>query len=229
MNRKKVVAIIPARGGSKGIPLKNLKLLGKKPLIAWPIETAMKIKLINRVIVSTEDENIAQVAKNFGAEVPFLRPKELALDETPTLPVLQHTLSYLKQQESWQADIILLLYPTSPFIQANRIIQALEIFDTTNCASVLGVQKDAGRFWQYDQKLNRYQPFYPKNRVNRQFYQPLIREAGNIYFSKYEVIMEKKTLIDKTNTEFIFIDETETIDIDTIVDWQKAEAYIKSQ
>ena len=120
---KNILAIIPARKGSKSIPNKNLKKLGGKPLIAYPIKLAKSIKIINKVVVSTDSEEIANVAKKYGAEVPFIRPAELAKDETPTLPVLQHCVKFLEENENYKADLILLFYPTCPFLKKETIIE----------------------------------------------------------------------------------------------------------
>src|SRR3989344_6984464 len=119
----KVLAVIPARGGSKGIPKKNIKLLAEKPLIAYPIELAKSIPEISKVIVSTDSEEIAEIARKHGAEIPFIRPKELAEDETPTLPVLQHAVTSLEEKENWKADLVILLYPTSPFLSKERVTE----------------------------------------------------------------------------------------------------------
>lgn len=111
----RVVAIIPARGGSKGLPGKNVRLLAGKPLIAYSIEAATACPLIDRVLVSTDDPAIASVARAWGAEVPFLRPPELAEDRTPTEPVLAHALAWLEAEEGYRADIVVFLQPTDVF------------------------------------------------------------------------------------------------------------------
>lgn len=111
---KKIIAIIPARGGSKRIPRKNIKILAGKPLIAWTIETALRSRIFDRIIVSTEDKEIAGIAKKFGAEVPFKRPKKLAKDEASGWSVLQHAVKELEKKEGYQPDIIVDLPPTSP-------------------------------------------------------------------------------------------------------------------
>ena len=104
--KQNVVAVIPARGGSKGVPGKNIKLLGGKPLISYVLEAAKKCQLIDRIIVSTDDEQIAEVAKKYGAEVPFMRPAELAEDATPTELVLKHAVEWLEQNEKYKTDIV---------------------------------------------------------------------------------------------------------------------------
>lgn len=116
-----ILGIIPARGGSKSIPYKNIADLGGKPLIAYTIEAAKQSKLIDAFIVSTDDEKIAEVARSYGADVPFLRPKELAEDHTPDLPVFEHALSWLKENRGWEPKILVHLRPTTPFKTAEDI------------------------------------------------------------------------------------------------------------
>src|SRR5919201_6543515 len=110
----KILALIPARGGSKGIPRKNILNFAGYPLIAWSIAAAKQASCITRVIVSTDDEEIASVARKYGAETPFLRPSEFAQDNTTDLPVFQHALQWLDEHEGYQPEIVIQLRPTSP-------------------------------------------------------------------------------------------------------------------
>jgi len=125
---KKFLAIIPARGGSKSIPKKNIVSLLGKPLIQYTIESALKSKYLDRVIVSTDNEEIAEISKRLGAEIPCLRPKELAQDNTPTLPVLQHIVGYLKEKEDYSPFAVVTLQPTSPLRNEKHIDQSIEKF-----------------------------------------------------------------------------------------------------
>lgn len=134
----KILGIIPARGGSKRIPGKNVKLVGGKPLIAWTIESAKKSKL-SRVIVSTDDPQIAKTARRYGAEVPFLRPADLADDKLGIEPVLIHALNWLEKEEGYQPDAVALLMPTSPLRQKNHINEAIDIFTNKKPDSVVSV------------------------------------------------------------------------------------------
>src|SRR5689334_3014090 len=109
-----VLAIVPARGGSKGIPRKNLREVAGHPLIAYSIAVALQSREIDRVIVSTDDREIADVARSYGADIPFLRPAELAMDETPDLPVFQHALRWLQREQRYRPDLVVHLRPTSP-------------------------------------------------------------------------------------------------------------------
>jgi CMP-N-acetylneuraminic acid synthetase len=136
----KIVAVIPARGGSKGIPAKNIKKFCGKPLIVWTIESALKSK-VDRVIVSTDNEEIKKIALKYGAEVPFIRPKELAIDSIGIEPTLIHTYEWLKNNENYGTDAIVLLMPTSPTRQYFHINEALEIFKKTKADSVVAVNE----------------------------------------------------------------------------------------
>jgi len=137
-----IVAIIPARGGSKGIKRKNLVSLGGKPLVAHSIEHAKNSKLINKIIVSTDDEQIRNVALEYGAEAPFLRPKELAEDHVLDLPVFVHALDYLKSHENYSADIVVHLRPTAPYRKSEWIDSAIElILNNKSADSVRSVSK----------------------------------------------------------------------------------------
>jgi CMP-N,N'-diacetyllegionaminic acid synthase len=123
-----VLAVIPARGGSKSIPRKNLRLLAGKPLIVHSIEQARQSAAITRVIVSTDDEEIARIARQHGAEVPFLRPVELAQDETPDLPVFQHALRWLQDHEGYHPDLVVHLRPTTPTRRVETMDRAIRLY-----------------------------------------------------------------------------------------------------
>jgi CMP-N,N'-diacetyllegionaminic acid synthase len=133
-----VLGLIPARGGSKGIPRKNLALLGGRPLIAWTIEAARTTTRLQRVIVSTDDEEIAGVARMAGAEVPFLRPKELASDTAAALPVIRHAVEAL-DATGWPADAVVYLQPTSPFRGSGAIERAVALLASGTCDTVVSV------------------------------------------------------------------------------------------
>lgn len=138
MNDKavKIMAVIPARGGSKGVPRKNIANLGGKPLIAYTIEVAKKSKLIDACIVSTDDAEIAEVAKKYSADVPFLRPTELARDDSPDIDFLQHALEWVEVQRGWHPKILVVLQPTMPFRRVEDVDGALRFMIEQNCDSV---------------------------------------------------------------------------------------------
>jgi len=215
-----VIAIIPARGGSKGIPRKNVKELGEKPLIAHIIETALEVSELDRVIVSTDDEEIAEVAKKYGAEVPFIRPKELARDETPTLPVLQHAIEYLEKNDNYMPDIVVLLYATSPLLKAERITEAIGLMKARGFDSVISVVEDRKHYWI--EKNGRYERLYPKVLKNRQFVKPLFKENGAIYVCKRDLVMEEDEIVGE-NVGLLVMEEDESIDIDELLDFKFVE------
>lgn len=134
----KVLAVIPARGGSKGIPYKNIAPLGGRPLLAWTIEAALKAVGVDRVVVSTDDARIAEVARAKGAEVPFVRPAELAGDTAPALPVMRHALDALAQApDPWTADVVAYLQPTSPFRNHRHIERAVDLLKSNPSADTV--------------------------------------------------------------------------------------------
>ena len=137
-----VVAIIPARGGSKGIKRKNLTLVNNKPLVAYSIEQALASKRINRVIVSTDDEEIKQVSLTYKAEVPFLRPKKLAEDHVLDLPVFEHALKFLEEKEGYRPDIVVHLRPTAPYRKPEWIDESIHLLlQNSEADSVRSVSK----------------------------------------------------------------------------------------
>jgi len=218
------VAIIPARGGSKGIPRKNIKELCGKPLITYIIETALRVRELDRVIVSTEDKEIAEVAKKCGAEVPFMRPEELARDETPTLPVLQHAVKYLEEKENYKPDIIVLLYATSPLLKHERVSEAIKLLKARGFDSVLSVVEDRGHYWI--KRGEDYERLYPKVLKNRQFTEPLFKENGAIYVCKRDLLMKENTMVGG-KIGFLKMQKEESIDIDEPLDFEIAEFFMR--
>jgi len=132
----KIMAVIPARGGSKGVPRKNIAMLGGKPLIAYTIEVAKRSHMIDAAIVSTDDAEIAAVAKGLGADVPFLRPVELAQDDSPDIGYLKHALEWVEAHRSWRPEILAILQPTMPFRRVEDVDGALRFMVEHDCDSV---------------------------------------------------------------------------------------------
>lgn len=227
MNKKEnIVAIIPARGGSKGIPRKNLKLLGGKPLIAHIIESALKVPEIDRVIVSTDDEEIASVAKNYGAEVPFLRPKELAGDKILTAPVLQHAVDWLKNIEGYNVDIVVLVYPTSPMLKSSKIREGLaKINGRPEIDSIVSLVHDDKYHWkEVDGKLVR---IYPDKIMRRQDVDPYLRENGALYIIRTKTLNDTGAYIGG-KIDYILMNEKDSWDIDTEEDLKIIEVLMKT-
>jgi len=182
--KTKILAIIPARGGSKGIPRKNIRLLAGKPLIAYSIEAALKSKYISRVIVSTEDEEIAEVAKIYGAEV-IKRPEKLAKDKSPTIDVIKHVLETLEDNEKYAPNIIVLLQPTSPLRSTEDIDNAIKLFLKKDCESVVGVCEDIHLYWSFKIEDGYLKPVFGKKylKIRRQELPRIYVPNGAIFVS----------------------------------------------
>lgn len=221
---KKIVAIIPARGGSKGIPRKNIKNLAGHPMIYYIIKTVLAAKGIDRVIVSTEDEEIAHVAKECGAEVPFMRPRELAEDNVATLPVLQHAIKYLEEQEGYSSDYVLLVYPTSPLLSMKRVEDAITMAISKDADSVVSGHYDYGQYW--NQVEGGYVRLYPIVNTNRQEMRPLIRLNGAIFLTKTE-ILKRQLVADKIDP--LIMDPNENVDVDEPADFEKVRSILEKQ
>lgn len=219
-----ILALIPARGGSKGIPRKNVKLLGGKPMIAHIIATVKSVRGIDRVIISTEDSEIAAVARQYGAEVPFVRPSELATDEVATLPVLQHAILELKKTEGYEPDYVLLVYPTSPLLSSQRLQEAVDLAQATDSDSVVSGTYDRGHYWQ--EVEGGYMRLYPLKLENRQKSKPLFKENGAIYLTKTAVLL-RQVVADKMLP--VIMEPGENIDVDEPEDFARVEEILKSR
>lgn len=223
----RVLGLIPARGGSKGVPRKNIRLLSGKPLLAYTTEAALAAKRLTRVVLSTEDEEIAAVGRSFGVEVPFLRPAELAQDDTPTLPVVQHTLRRLEEQDI-RFDAVCLLQPTSPLRRAvdiDRSIELLERSDAESVVSVLPVPLEYNPHWVYFQDQGGWLRLSlgaeaPISR--RQDLPPAFHREGSIYVSRRDVVMEQNCFYGKHLLGYP-IEPQYSVNIDTEADWARAE------
>jgi N-acylneuraminate cytidylyltransferase/CMP-N,N'-diacetyllegionaminic acid synthase len=229
--KNKIIAIIPARGGSKGLPRKNIKPLAGRPLIYYTIYEALKSNYLDRIIVSTEDEEIAKISKDCGAELPFMRPKELAMDNTPTLPVLQHAIHYLEEKENYYPDIIVLLEPTSPLRNNKDIDSAIKKFIESRYNTVVTVCKvDYPPHWVYKLEGGKLKPFIKNGKkiTRRQDAPDLYRLNGAIYVIKRDLIMiENKILCD--NMDGVIMPLEKSIDIDSELDFFIAEKLMKEK
>lgn len=145
----RTVAVIPARGGSKGIADKNIRDFEGKPLIAWTIKTALQAKGIDRVLVSTDSNRIAAIALEHGAEVPFMRPSHIATAETPIEPVLRHAYDWLVENDNYTADSLVLLFPTNPLRETRHIESALELFWSSHADTVLTASESPPHYTPY--------------------------------------------------------------------------------
>jgi len=232
----KVLGVIPARGGSKTIRRKNLKKLGNKPLIYYAIKNALKSKKLDRTIVSTEDKEIAEVAKKYGAEVPFLRPKKLARDNVSLIPVVIHAMRYLEKREGWKADVIVSLQPTSPFIEAPDIDTAISKLVRTRCDSVVTVCKiiQGHPYWAVRVRGDKLTPLFAdghRKYLQKQDLPPLYRITGGLYV-RHRKILENWNGHDFAlgkDVRAIILDEIKSIDIDSPLDLAVARAVMKTK
>lgn len=225
--KEKILAIIPARGGSKGIPKKNIKLLADKPLIAYTIEAALKSNYLDRVIVSTEDKKISEISKKYGAEV-IKRPKNLAEDSTPTQPVLEHVINYLEKREDYKPDIIVLLQPTSPLRNAFHIDGAVEKFLKERCDSLLSVCPSYVFIWKIEKGKAVSINYNFKKRPLRQDKKSEYRENGAIYITRPEIFFKKHNILGGKIGLYIMPEE-DSFDIDTEFNFWLCEEIIKSK
>ena len=233
-NNKSVLAIIPARGGSKSIPRKNIKPLGGKPLIAYTIEEALKSKYIDRIILSTDDKEIAKVAMDYGAEVPFLRPKNLAKDTSSSLSVILHALEYLKREENYSPDIMVFLQPTSPFRKANHIDAGIEKMENSDAVGGVSEVKQHPYFMMH--RRGEFLETYLKIKdrpLRRQDVPELNHFNSSLYIAKrgyYDNVKETDPVAPIFNGKVrgVFMDEVSSIDIDDEFDFLLAEFIISS-
>jgi len=229
-----VLALIPARGGSKGIPRKNIKDLGDHPLIAYSIASGLSSKLVTRTIVTTDDEEIARIARDYGAEVPFLRPEEIARDDTRDLPVFQHVLAWLQENEEYQPDVVVQLRPTSPFRSPELVDEAIQILlDNPQANSVRGIvpsKQNPYKMWQV-QDDGQMAPlldteFIEAYNMPRQELPATFWQTGHI-----DAIRTQTILNDSMSGEIVYacqIDPWFSVDLDSLLDWEYAESRLEA-
>lgn len=225
--RQRLTGIIPAREASKRLPNKNLLRLSGKPLIAWSIEAALKSRCLDRVIVSTDSEEIAETARKWGAEVPFLRPRKLASGSTPTLPVLQHAVRWLESHGQDVPSLIVTLQPTSPLRRPEHIQAAVRLMNRTRADSVVTVCREelcpALLLRLKNGKV--YLPFTARSRDSSQVY---YRINGAVYVTRYEVLMKRNRILGR-DTRALIMDPESSIDIDTSLDFKMAALVLKEK
>jgi len=227
-----ILGVIPARGGSKGVPRKNIRLLAGKPLLQYTVEAALAATRLSRVILSTEDEEIAEVGRACGVEVPFMRPAELALDDTPTLPVLLHAVRTLEARGEHYAAICL-LQPTTPLRRPQDIDQCVDLLvaaDADCAVTVLPVPPECNPHWVYFQGPDgalRLSTGEATPVPRRQSLPPAFRREGSVYVTRRGVLMDQGSLYGSKVVGHILDPET-SVNIDTPADWERAETLIRS-
>lgn len=230
-----VLALIPARGGSKSIPRKNIRPFGGHPLIAYSIAAGQAAKTVSRVIVSTDDREIAEISRRYGAETPFLRPEEYSLDNTPDLPVFQHALRWLAEHEGYQPEIVVQLRPTSPLRRVAHIDQAvyrlLENPEADAVRTVCVPFQNPFKMWRiapdgYMIPLMQTQHPEPYN-LPRQELPEVYWQTGYVDAAWADTILSKDSMTGQRILPLV-IDPSEWIDIDSPDDWQRAERMLAS-
>ena len=224
-----MLAIIPARGGSKGLPGKNIKLLNGKPLIAYTIEAAMAAKKISRIIVSTDSRQIAKVAMDYGAESPFLRPEHLATDTALSIDIYDYTLSEIEKQEAVKIEKFMVLQPTSPLRTAEDIDNAIELFNTKSADSVISYCQEYHpiKWHRYVTNEGKLKNIFEETLNNRQEERPSYFPNGAIYIIRRDLIKKRSYISD--NSYAYIMDKKKSIDIDTIEDFEYAEFLLKNK
>ncbi len=232
MKKEKILAVITARGGSKGIPQKNTRELLGKPLIAYAIQAALQSKTLNKVIVSTDDKITANISKQYGAEVPFLRPQHLATDTATNLSVLQHAVRYLEEEENHLADIVVCLQPTSPLRSAEDIDQAVTLCVRKSADSVVSLCKvEHHPYWMKKVVEGRVYSLMEeddKSYPRRQDLPPVYQLNGAIYVTRKKILLEEERVLGEHTLAYIMPQER-SIDIDTPIDLKLAELIMKGE
>ncbi|BBM03895.1 pseudaminic acid cytidylyltransferase [Microbulbifer sp. GL-2] len=222
-------AVIPARGGSKRIPRKNIKEFGGKPMIAWSIEAALKSGCFNQVIVSTDDPEIAETAISYGASVPFIRPAELSDDYTGTIPVIRHSLQWLQNQYT-DVKYICCLYATAPFVRASDISTALKSLDNSDADYAFSVTSYSFPIQRAIRLKNTTQVemVYPEHSNTRsQDLEEVYHDAGQFYWGRVNAWLAEK-MIFSPNSIPVRLPRHLVQDIDTLEDWKRAEWMFKA-
>lgn len=231
LKNKKIIAIIPARGGSKGLPKKNIKLLAGKPLIAWTIEQAKKSKLIDKLIVNTDSQEIAKIAEKYGAEVPFIRQKELAQDNSSIYDVIFDTLDRFNKNGS-EFDIVVLLEPTSPLRKEGDIDKAINLFlknyEKTDSLVSVGQIHTENPSITLKTEGELIKPYMKTDFSRRQDFPKAYFPYGVIYISKTDALRKTRKFYQK-KTAYYLIERWQNYEIDDVYDFICVEAIMKQK
>lgn len=224
-NNNKILVVIPARGGSKGIPRKNIRLLNNMPLISYSINMAKSSEYVDDVVVTTDDSEIALLSEKFGASV-IRRSEELAGDDVSLDPVVYDAMVQKEKQAFDEYDIVITVQPTSPLLKTSTLNRAIEKFEDFAIDSVLSVVDDRHLSWGFDEANQRYFPNYIE-RKNRQYLPKDFRETGAILATRRNFVHEDSRL--GTNLDLIEVSREESVDIDNYEDWWIAENYLQKK
>ncbi len=226
----RILGLINARGGSKGVPRKNIKLLCGKPLIEWTINEALESKFIDKLIVSTEDQEIANISKGLGAEIPFLRPKILATDNSLQIEAIKHAVNFVEAKGEFY-DIIVILQPTTPLRKTEDIDGSLELLLNSGADSVISVCDVGGKHpstLYLEESSKKISPYIYSNKqgVIRQQFKEVLWRNGAVYAMKRDVLIKMNSLYGE-NIVGYKMSEKNSFNIDTLFDWDLTEAYLK--
>ncbi len=224
INNKKILAVITARAGSKRLPNKNILNLAGKPLIAWTIDTAKKTKYIDKLIVSTDSKDIAEISKIHGAEIPFLRPKELANDTADSISVLKHSIEFFNKEY----DYILLLQPTSPLRTTTDINKAIEMLNQETKAVVSVCETEHSPLWSNTLPKDLSMANFIRPEIKNKRTQDLpkyYRLNGAIYISEIDYFYQNNGFIGNKTRAYI-MSQQNSVDIDTELDFMFCEVLI---
>ena len=227
----RVLGLIPARGGSKGVPRKNIRLLAGKPLLFYTAKSALSSRRLDKILLSTEDAEIANVGRGIGLEVPFMRPVELAQDSTPTIYVVKHALEVLAAGGNYY-DAVCLLQPTSPFRPDGMIDACIDLLETSKADSVVSVQPVPAEYnphWVYFQTPDNFLQLSTGEAVpipRRQELPPAFHRDGSVYLTRASVILKHNNLYGSKVAGYLSTNPIR-INIDTMADWDEAERFLE--
>lgn len=235
--KSEILAIIPARGGSKGIPRKNIRDFADYPLVAYSIVAGLQAKSVTRVIVSTDDEEIASVARQFGAEAPFLRPAEMAADNSADLPLFEHALEWLKENEGYKPDVVVQLRPTSPIRPPDCVDNAVRILlehsDADCVRGVVPAGQNPHKMWHIGDGNGPMTPLLQVDGIPEPYNAPrqslpqIYWQTGHVDAVRTATICEKHSMTGERIYPLL-IDPRYTVDIDNLSDWSRYEAVVYS-
>lgn len=230
--KKEILAIIPARGGSKGIPRKNIHLVAGKPLLWYTANAALKSKYISRCVLSTEDEEIAELGEKLGLEVPFLRSEKLARDDTPGIDVIQSVVEELHRIDDYSPDTILILQPTSPLRRWTHIDEAIELYLDGDADSLVSVVDVPHQYNPYSvmqlngEYIKAFLSYPERDNLRQKKPQFYARNGAAIYLIDRVILMDKGTLFGDKLLPYL-MNKTESIDIDDYTDLEIAEFFLE--
>jgi N-acylneuraminate cytidylyltransferase len=223
------LAVIPARGGSKRIPRKNIKDFCGRPIIAWSIEAALKSGCFDRIIVSTDDTEIAEISRQEGADIPFMRPAELSNNHTGTMPVIRHAIEWFSQKDQ-QPDLVCCLYATAPFVRSIDIQRGLKILNESGCDYAVSVASYAFPIQRAVRitEQRRIEMFQPENfEIRSQDLEEAYHDAGQFYWGRASAWLIEKRIFTHDAVPVV-LHGHRVQDIDTIEDWVRAEWMFKA-